>query len=157
MVKHRGSNSLQKPLAGVRPLLEGWRSLIVTAGYCGAPWNSTLTEVHWTSDSKLPFQRLAWETAQDFKTDLHFQSAAIGALQEASEAYLAGLFEDTNLCAIHAKLSKYCYPCSNYARRYPASTPHTWRTCLKIHYDGKHFILKKKKNSLLPVIGSSEC
>uniref|UniRef100_A0AAV2LFI6 Core Histone H2A/H2B/H3 domain-containing protein n=1 Tax=Knipowitschia caucasica TaxID=637954 RepID=A0AAV2LFI6_KNICA len=30
-------------------------------------------------------------------------SAAIGALQEASEAYLVGLFEDTNLCAIHAK------------------------------------------------------
>ncbi|KAK7918947.1 hypothetical protein WMY93_010231 [Mugilogobius chulae] len=36
---------------------------------------------------KLPFQRCA----------------AIGALQEASEAYLVGLFEDTNLCAIHAK------------------------------------------------------
>ncbi|CAG5051752.1 unnamed protein product [Parnassius apollo] len=31
------------------------------------------------------------------------ESAAIGALQEASEAYLVGLFEDTNLCAIHAK------------------------------------------------------
>ena len=37
------------------------------------------------------------------KTDLRFQSAAIGALQEAAEAYLVGLFEDTNLCAIHAK------------------------------------------------------
>merc|ERR1711973_521727 len=34
---------------------------------------------------------------------LPFQRAAIGALQEASEAYLVGLFEDTNLCAIHAK------------------------------------------------------
>ena len=43
------------------------------------------------------------EIAQDFKTDMRFQSAAIGALQEASEAYLVGLFEDTNLCAIHAK------------------------------------------------------
>ena len=43
------------------------------------------------------------EIAQDFKTDLRFQSAAVGALQEASEAYLVGLFEDTNLCAIHAK------------------------------------------------------
>jgi histone H3/H4 len=43
------------------------------------------------------------EIAQDFKTNLHFQSAAIGALQETSEAYLFGLFEDTNLCAIHAK------------------------------------------------------
>ena len=53
---------------------------------------------------KLPFQRLVREIAQDFKTDLRFQSAAIAALQEASEAYLVGLFEDTNLCAIHAKV-----------------------------------------------------
>ena len=52
---------------------------------------------------KLPFQRLVREIAQDFKTDLRFQSAAILCLQEAAEAYLIGLFEDTNLCAIHAK------------------------------------------------------
>lgn len=52
---------------------------------------------------KLPFQRLVREIAQDFKTDLRFQSSAISALQEAAEAYLVGLFEDTNLCAIHAK------------------------------------------------------
>ena len=52
---------------------------------------------------KLPFQRLVREIAQDFKTDLRFQSHAVLALQEASEAYLVGLFEDTNLCAIHAK------------------------------------------------------
>jgi histone H3 len=42
---------------------------------------------------KLPFQRLVREIAQDFKTDLRFQSSAIGALQEASEAYLVSLFE----------------------------------------------------------------
>ncbi|KFO33886.1 Histone H3 [Fukomys damarensis] len=52
---------------------------------------------------KLPFQRLVREIAQDFKTDFRFQSSAVMALQEASEAYLVGLFEDTNLCAIHAK------------------------------------------------------
>ena len=52
---------------------------------------------------KLPFQRLVREIAQDFKTELRFQSSAIMALQEASEYYLVGLFEDTNLCAIHAK------------------------------------------------------
>lgn len=52
---------------------------------------------------KLPFQRLIREIAHDFKTDLRFQSAAILALQEAAEAFLVGLFEDTNLCAIHAK------------------------------------------------------
>lgn len=59
------------------------------------------------------------EIAQDFKvstsflyhsyvnrviqTDLRFQSSAVMALQEAAEAYLVSLFEDTNLAAIHAK------------------------------------------------------
>ncbi|VDL27024.1 unnamed protein product [Hymenolepis diminuta] len=52
---------------------------------------------------KVPFQRLVRELTQSFRLDLRFQSAAIGALQEAAEAYLVGLFEDTNLCAIHAK------------------------------------------------------
>ena len=52
---------------------------------------------------KLPFSRLVREIAQDFKTGLRFQPQAVGALQEAAEAYLVGLFEDTNLCAIHAK------------------------------------------------------
>eukprot|EP00915_Cephaloidophora_sp_WS-2016_P004896 GHVH01006539.1.p1 GENE.GHVH01006539.1~~GHVH01006539.1.p1 ORF type:complete len:137 (-),score=11.01 GHVH01006539.1:910-1320(-) len=52
---------------------------------------------------KLPFQRLVREIATDFKGELRFQSSAVMALQEASEAYLVGLFEDTNLCAIHAK------------------------------------------------------
>ena len=52
---------------------------------------------------KLPFRRLVGEITQDFKTDLRFQEAALMALQVASEAYLVGLFEDTNLCAIHAR------------------------------------------------------
>jgi len=52
---------------------------------------------------KLPFQRLVREIAQDFQSDLRFRSSAMMALQEASEAYIVGLFEDTNLCAIHAK------------------------------------------------------
>ena len=52
---------------------------------------------------KLPFQRLVREIAQEYKSDLRFQSQAVLALQEAAEAYMVGLFEDTNLCAIHAK------------------------------------------------------
>lgn len=51
---------------------------------------------------RAPFQRLVREIAQDFRSDLRFQSTAIVALQEAAESYLVGLFEDTNLCAIHA-------------------------------------------------------
>ena len=53
---------------------------------------------------RLPFQRLVREIANERrKESFRFQSAAILALQEACEAYLIGLFEDTNLCAIHAK------------------------------------------------------
>ena len=50
-----------------------------------------------------PFQMLVREIAYEFKTDARFQSTALLALQEAAEAYLVQLFEDTNLCAIHAK------------------------------------------------------
>ena len=52
---------------------------------------------------KLPFQRFVREIAQDFKTDLRFHSSAVMVLPEASDDDLVGLFEDTNLCAIHAK------------------------------------------------------
>ena len=59
---------------------------------------------------KLPFQQLVREIASDSEVIklplcgmVRFQSVAIMALQEAAEAYLVGLFEDTNLCAIHAK------------------------------------------------------
>ena len=52
---------------------------------------------------KAPFQRLVREIACDFKSDLRFQSTAVLALQEASEAYLVRLFEDANMCAIHGK------------------------------------------------------
>ena len=59
---------------------------------------------------KLPFQRLVQEISADSEVitsplcgKVRFQSAAVMALQEAAEAYLVGLFEDTNLCTIHAK------------------------------------------------------
>ncbi|CAL8088340.1 unnamed protein product [Orchesella dallaii] len=52
---------------------------------------------------RLSFQRLVREVCQAFKSDFRFQAAALAALQEAAEAYLVGLFEDTNLLAIHAK------------------------------------------------------
>ncbi|XP_037482318.1 histone H3.3-like [Triticum dicoccoides] len=52
---------------------------------------------------KAPQKQLVREIMQDYKTELHFQSSIVSMLQEAAEAYLIGLFEDTNLCAIHAK------------------------------------------------------
>ena len=59
-----------------------------------------------TTDMLLPrasFQRLVRSITMDMDHSLRFQSQALHALQEASEAYIVGLFEDTNLCAIHAK------------------------------------------------------
>ena len=58
---------------------------------------------------KLPFRRLVREIAGtlisqgSFPGGIRFQEGAIVALQEATEAYLVGLFDDTNLEAIHAK------------------------------------------------------
>ena len=51
---------------------------------------------------KLPFQRLVREVAQSIVPDLRFQSTAILALQEASESFLVMMFEDVNVCALHA-------------------------------------------------------
>merc|ERR1712019_105101 len=52
---------------------------------------------------RAPFQRLVREITGAHDPDLRFQAQALIALQEAAEAYLVGIFEDTQLCAIHAK------------------------------------------------------
>jgi histone H3 len=52
---------------------------------------------------KLAFERLVREIAQEYKADVRFRPEAVAATQQASEAYLVGLFEDTNLCAIQAR------------------------------------------------------
>jgi histone H3 len=76
---------------------------------------------------KLPFQRLVREIAHDVRPrndlDLRFQSTAILALQEAAEAFLVKLFEDTNLCAIHAKRVTILPRDMQLARRIRGDTP----------------------------------
>ena len=52
---------------------------------------------------RAPFQRLVRQICEGLDHELRFQSQALLAIQEASEAFIVGLFEDTNLCAIHAK------------------------------------------------------
>lgn len=51
---------------------------------------------------KRPFQQLVKQTAQDIVPGLRFQSTAVEMLQQASEAYVTQLLEETNLCALHA-------------------------------------------------------
>ena len=111
----RGGSSAQGSSSGSKPSTRGSQKS-VPAGAGGVkpphryrPGTVALREIRRYQKTtellirKLPFQRLVREIAQDFKSDLRFQSSAVMALQEASEAYLVGLFEDTNLCAIHAK------------------------------------------------------
>jgi len=52
--------------------------------------------------ARLPFQRLVREIAQDYHTQLRFQTTAVLALQEAAEMYIIDVMGDTNLCALHA-------------------------------------------------------
>jgi histone H3 len=52
---------------------------------------------------KAPFTRIVRDILVDLNPELRIQSQALLALQESAETYLVGLFEDTNLCAIHAK------------------------------------------------------
>lgn len=53
---------------------------------------------------KRSFCRLVREITQlNLGKDMRYQSNALFALQEAAEAYLVSVFEDSNVCAIHAK------------------------------------------------------
>ena len=52
---------------------------------------------------KATFSRLVREISCKIRSNNRHTSSAILALQEQAEAYLVEIFEDTNLCAIHAK------------------------------------------------------
>uniref|UniRef100_A0A3Q3EE51 Core Histone H2A/H2B/H3 domain-containing protein n=1 Tax=Kryptolebias marmoratus TaxID=37003 RepID=A0A3Q3EE51_KRYMA len=76
------------------------RKQLATKPHLYRPGTVALREIHHYQFielliQKLPFQQLVREIAQEFKTNLSFQSSAIMALQEASEAHLVRLFEDT--------------------------------------------------------------
>ena len=68
-----------------------------------------IRKYQWSTDlliRKLPFQRLVREIAEEYSTgekSCKFTLSALLALQESSENYIVGFFEDTNLIAIHAK------------------------------------------------------
>ena len=107
--KSTGGKAPRKQLA-IKAARKGLRSTGgVKRGHRYRPGTVALREIRRYQKStellirKMPFQRLVREIAQDFKNDLRFESSAVLALQEAAESYLVGLFEDTNLCAIHAR------------------------------------------------------
>lgn len=74
------------------------------------PGTRALKEIKYyqkSTDNLIPkasFQRLVKEVVQNMnRTDIRFYKEAMEALHQACEAYLVELFEDSNLCAIHAK------------------------------------------------------
>ena len=73
------------------------------------PGTVALREIHWYQKStellirKAPFQWLIYEILRGIRNDLRIQATSIKGLQEGTEAYLVGLFKDSNLCAIHTK------------------------------------------------------
>jgi histone H3 len=97
---HMGQASVHPPGSAVKPRPHRYR-----------PGTRALMEIRKYQAStallirKGPFQRLVRQVAQALVPDLRFQSSALLALQEAAEAYLVCLFEDTNACALHAKLA----------------------------------------------------
>ena len=76
---------------------------------------------------KLPFQRLVRELVAQFKNDVRFTSLSFIALQEAAEDYLVSMFEDANLCAIHAKRVTIMPKDIQLARRIRAPYSWTWK------------------------------
>ncbi|URE17445.1 H3 [Musa troglodytarum] len=92
--------SLLQLLVGLKNLIDSDRGLLLFGTEIRKYQKSTELLIR-----KLPFPEACQRNCPGLqgRTDLRFQSHAVLALQEAAEAYLVGLFEDTNLCAIHAK------------------------------------------------------
>ncbi|ODM89030.1 histone H3 [Orchesella cincta] len=73
---------------------------------------------------KLPFQRLVREIAAAFwGHEFQFQAVAFEAFQEAAEAYITEVFQDTNLCARHARRVTIMPKDMQFARRIRGDCP----------------------------------
>ncbi|CAD8067883.1 unnamed protein product [Paramecium sonneborni] len=87
------------------------------------PGTIALKEIRKYQDSsnllirKLPFQRLVRELAGFSEKEMRFQSSAILALQEATEAFIVNMLEDSVICAHHARRITVMQRDINLARR----------------------------------------
>ena len=82
---------------------------------------------HDTLLPKASFQRLVRHISGNIDNDLRFQAQALMALQESAEAYLVGIFEDTQLCAIHANRVTIMKKDMDLARRIRGDANHDFR------------------------------
>ena len=104
MLRKRASNSTPQ---GYYKLLEG----PTLSGQQCHYGKRALNEIHFYKSTSnlliraLPLSQLICELLNEVRpVDLFcMQAMAVHVLQQAAEAYLVGLLEDTNLCALHAK------------------------------------------------------
>lgn len=114
---HTWNRWLQQPLTRMCSL-EGWRSLRHSEE---SVIITSLLTFWFTNSLPAGLRNYSWRRSP--------------RVQEANEAQVV----------VSGRHQPVCYPCqtcNHYGKRDPASTPCAWRSCLGIHYDGKHFILK---------------
>ena len=108
-----------------------------------------------STDLLLPrasFQRVVRDICGNYDPDLRFAAQALIALQEATEAYLVGIFEDTNLCAIHAKRVTVQKKDMELARRIRGDMEHDFRDTMP--KDGSENFLSLPYTNLRPKKGA---
>ena len=109
---------------------------------------------------RAPFQRLVRDICRDIDSDLRFQAQALMALQESAEAYLTGVFEDANLCSIHAQRVTLMKKDMELARRIRGDQNLDYRDT-QPKEDNQQFLqlpyfnVKKQNAELAKVVGSS--
>lgn len=101
--------SVSRSKAGKTSRLKAVNKAVKTGKKPFRPGQMALKEIKRLQEAKvvviprLPFQRLVRDVARSTHPDVRFSSQALLALQEAAESYLTGVFEDSYLCALHAK------------------------------------------------------
>jgi len=93
---------------------------------------------------RAPFQRLVRDICGEMDNDLRFQSQALMAIQESAEAYLVGIFEDSNLCCIHAKRVTVAKKDMDLARRIRGDNHHDFRDTMPKSGDERFISLPYK-------------
>lgn len=110
---------------------------------------------------KAPFQRFVRSICEGIDAQLRFQSQALLAVQEAAEMYLIGLFEDSNLCAIHANRQTVMKKDMELARRIRGERFHDHRDMQpkngdEVFYQLPYFNEKEQMNHLRKVLAKEK-
>ena len=103
------------------------------AWYCSTPWNE-----NYQKSTEFLIHKLSFQCGKLLGNSKHTCTSRVQllVLRKRQVKSICG-----QLFWRHQPVCYPCQTCNNYAKWHPASTPHTWKTCLRIHSDGKYFIL----------------